>query len=254
MLYKCNNRGTHINMQLADIFKRLGFPKHTDEIYKVLSESKDPLLVAGIASRAQMPRTVVYRCLEKLEGEQLIKRTALGRRTSYYIDNPRRLKQAVRVFETDSAKVIEDNAKEREKEVPRSIRFLYGPEGIRAAFNDVIAHTPKGDTFYRYTSERDLGQVNSYLASDYRSRRDAKKLERLVISNPVSGGQKKPRLERFIKFIPADKDGFEQNIIQLVYGKRISIIDLTAEQVTIIENEQLANFQKVIFKLLYKRL
>ena len=76
----------------------------------------------------------------------------------------------------------------------------------------------------------------------------------MVISNPASGSQKKSRLERFIRYIPAAVDQFEQNIIQLVYGTRVAIIDLTKEEVTIIENQQLADFQKTIFKVLYKQL
>lgn len=160
----------------------------------------------------------------------------------------------MRTLDTQSESVLSTYIQAREKDVPQSVRFLHGPAGIRAAFDDVISHTPKGDTFFRYTSERDLAKVNKYLARDYRERRDKKKLERLVISNAVSGSQKKSRLERFVKFIPRDTDQFEQNIIQLIYGECVSIIDLTTEEVVIIENKQLTDFQKVVFKLLYKQL
>jgi hypothetical protein len=43
-------------------------------------------------------------------------------------------------------------------------------------------------------------------------------------------------------------------VIQLVYGSRVTMIDLTKEEVMIIENKRLADFQKSIFKVLYKRL
>lgn len=160
----------------------------------------------------------------------------------------------MKLTEQDTAALVAKEMKVREKDVPHHIRFLYGPSGIRAAFDDVITHSKKGDTFFRYTSEKDLQKVNSYLANDYRLRRDKKKLERKVISNAISGSQKKSRLERFIKFIPEESEQFEQNIIELVYGERVSIIDLNTEEVVIIENKKLADFQKVIFKLLYKRL
>jgi sugar-specific transcriptional regulator TrmB len=241
-------------MELQTIFKRLGFPKHTENVYVVLGKSKTPLLVATIAERAHVSRAVVYRCLKKLQREELIGASTIGRRTCYSAGSPRKLKSAIKIFQDKSEKGIETYAKEREKETPQNIRFLYGPIGIRSAFDDVITHTSKGDTFYRYTSERDLERVNRYLASDYRTRRDKKRLDRLVISNPISGNQKKFRLERFIKFIPPGVDRFEHNIIQLIYGNRVAIIDLSNEQTVIIENQQLADFQKVIFKLLYKRL
>ena len=241
-------------MELQDIFKRLGYPKNTDRVYRVLSTSREPILVSTIATHAKVSRVVVYRCLRKLEESKLITRSVIGRRIFYALLNPRRLKQLIAMSEKESGEVIEKYAKEREKEVPQSIRFMYGASGIRSAFDDVLAHTKKGDTFFRYTSERDLARVNRYLARDYRIRRDKKKLERLVISNPVSGKQKKSRLERFIKFIPPEVDQFEQDIIQLIYGDRVTIINLNTEEVFVIENKQLADFQKTIFKLLYKRL
>ncbi|KKS30629.1 MAG: hypothetical protein UV60_C0006G0042 [Parcubacteria group bacterium GW2011_GWA2_43_11] len=241
-------------MELQDIFKRLGYPKNTDTVYRTLSISKEPLLVSTIAQHANVSRMVVYRCLLKLEESKLVSRSVIGRRTFYALLNPRRLKQLIAMCEKESGEVIEKYAKEREKEVPQSIRFMYGASGIRSAFDDVLAHTKKGDTFFRYTSERDLARVNRYLARDYRIRRDKKKLERLVISNPVSGKQKKSRLERFIKFIPREVDLFEQDIIQLIYGNRVTIINLNTEEVFVIENKQLADFQKTIFNLLYKKL
>ncbi len=134
------------------------------------------------------------------------------------------------------------------------MRVFSGPKGIRDVFDDVISHSKKRDTFYRYTSERDLDSVNSYLSKDYRKRRDAKHLERLVISNPVSAKRKSSRLERFIKYFPKEVSLFDQNIIQLIYGERVAFIDLNKEEAFVIENQALADFQKVIFKQLYKKL
>jgi len=177
-----------------------------------------------------------------------------GKRHVYEITNPQLIAEA---FTAASHKADAGAAKvllQKEKHFDEQVRFLEGASGIRAAFDDVIAHTPRGDTFYRYTSEKDLAQVNSYLSPDYRARRDAKKLERLVISNPVSGKQKRSRLERFIRYIPADHSLFDQNIIQIIYGDRLLFIDLDTEKVVIIENKTLAEFQKVIFRQLYNSL
>jgi hypothetical protein len=96
--------------------------------------------------------------------------------------------------------------------------------------------------------------LKSQLPPSYRSERDKKKLERLVISNALSAKQKKPRLERFIKFLDGDREAFDHNIIQLVYANRVSILDLSTKKGIIIENDTFAAFQKTIFKALYKRL
>jgi sugar-specific transcriptional regulator TrmB len=241
-------------MSLTDIFKRLGYPKHSGRVYEILVASKESLLVATIAQRAKISRVVVYRILERMKADGLISAEKSGKRVRYAIHNPRALERLVQGRERVDVETIEAFVGETEKHVPKSVRFLHGPSGIRAVFNDVVDHTPKGDTFYRYTSERNLAEVNQYLSRDYRVRRDKKKLERLVISNPVSGKQKRGRLERFIKYVPQEVDQFTQNIIQLVYGKRIAIIDLSTKTAMIVENEQLADFQKVVFRLLYKRL
>lgn len=241
-------------MELKDVFKRLDFPKHSDQVYEVLTKQKSPLLVNAIAKEIGVSRMVVYRCLRPMVLHQLALPQALGKRTGYVVGKVSALSKLMTMTEESVSGVAEKIAKVRQKEVPHTTRFLSGPAGIKAAFDDVIEHTPKGETFFRYTSEKDLAKVNEYLARDYRQRRDKKKLERKVISNYISGSQKRSRLERFVRFIPEEADQFQQNIIQLVYGKRVSIIDLTKEEVMIIENKALAEFQKVMFILLYKQL
>lgn len=241
-------------METVDIFKRLGYPTHAEKVYDALVQRSDALSVTDIARATKLPRMTIYRCLEPLLRDGLAEQTQVGKRTYYSAGSPRKLTAAMQLTERESERAVSTYIKEREKDVPNTVRFLHGPAGIRAAFDDVIAHCARGETFFRYTSEQDLAKVNRYLARDYRVRRDKKKLERKVISNAVSGSQKRSRLERFIRFIPGEADQFEQNIIQLVYGKRLSIIDLETEEVTIIENERLAEFQKVIFRLLYDRL
>lgn len=241
-------------MTYETIFTRLGYPKHAAEIYRVLAGSSKPLLVTDIATGAKVPRMTVYRVLSELHRDKVVTSTPLGRRTGYAAAHPSVLEKLLARDAKETGKVIAKLETKHEKEVPSYIRFLSGPEGIRAAFDDVITHTPRGGMVYRYTSEKNLSEVNAYLAPDYRTRRDAKKLERLVISNPLSSAQKRKRLERFIRCIPADTDTFDQNIIQFVYGNRVSFIDITGEQVMIIEQAAMAEFQKVIFKQLYKKL
>ena len=236
------------------IFKRLGYPKHSAVIYQVLLDMSTPLLITAIATKAHVPRMTVYRVLTELGKDKVVEATRLGGRTGYTAMHPSVLTKLLERDVVKTDKTIAILTKKREKDVPSHVRFLYGKEGIQAAFDDVITHTPRGGIVYRYTSEKDLAEVNSYLAPDYRARRDAKKLERLVISNPLSSSQKRKRLERFIRCIPADADTFDQNVIQFVYGDRVSFIDITHEQVIIIEQAELAAFQKVIFKQLYKKL
>lgn len=241
-------------MEQAALFKRLGYPKHAEKVYEAVLTSEVALAVSTIATHTKLPRMTVYRCLESLVTDALIEPVTVGKRTFYGPGTPGRLAEVTRLADAESGQIAAAYTQKYSADAPRSVRFLHGAAGIRAAFDDVIEHTPKSETFFRYTSEKDLAKVNAYLARDYRERRDKKKLERKVISNAISGMQKKSRLERFIRFIPEEAAQFQQNIIQLVYGKRVSIIDLNKEEVMIVENEHLAEFQKTIFRLLYERL
>ena len=232
----------------------LGFGKNAYAIYAAIFTSKKPSLIADISQRSGLARQQVYRDLPPLLKAGYITELPLGKRMAYVARSPRRIETSLRSSLSTLSKSTERIAKKRERELPAHITYYQGFDGIRAIFDDAIEHTPKGDTFYRYTSERDLAAVNRYLSSTYRERRDRKKLERLVISNPASGRQKRPRLERFVKYIDPAGVSFEQNIIQLVYGKRLAFINLTTEEAFTIEDTALAEFQKVIFQQLYRRL
>jgi hypothetical protein len=66
--------------------------------------------------------------------------------------------------------------------------------------------------------------------------------------------QKKQRLERDLAIIPESVDEFEDNIFMSIYANKVAYIDFNSESSIIIENTQIANFQKKIFKLLFKSL
>lgn len=238
---------------ISYIFKRLGMSKHAGIVYEII-HNQGPISPSNIVRSGGIHRPAVYKSLSELSQHKLITTTQKGKRLLWKAGNP---KLIIDLFNKESETVAKIIPKQSDTQLTFSsqpIRFFNGTNGITAIFDDVIEHTPRGDTFYRYTSEQDLDTVNSYLSPDYRKFRDKKKLERLVISNPISGEQKRPRLERFIKFISEDMDMFNQNMIQLVYGQRIAIIDLNKLEGIVIESGTLAEFQKVIFKQLYKRL
>ena len=241
-------------MTFETIFTRLGYPKHSARIYEALTKESGAYLVTQIAKKTNLPRMTVYRVLTPICADNIVVRGISGKRITYQVAHPSVLEKLLSHETSETNRTLAKLKKSHKNVAPANIRFLFGREGITEAFDDVITHTHREGIVYRYTSEKNLSEVNAYLAPDYRKRRDAKKLERLVISNPVSGSQKQKRLERFIRYIPADVDRFDQNIIQFVYGSRVSFIDITKQEVMIIENAALATFQKVIFKQLYKKL
>lgn len=233
------------------IFDRLGLPKHSATIYIALQKN-DRLLAAQIAQKVGVHRPAAYRALAALVAAGYVHQEKNATRTYYRAQDESLIRADFANLSMSFAAV--PFKKTRSALLHTQIRSFAGAEGITAVFTDVIKHCKKGEVFYRYTSAQNLDQINAYLPPEYRKIRDAKKLERLVISNSTIGKQKRPRLERFIAYIPSEIDTFEQNIIQIIYGSRIAFIDIRAEHSFIIENAQLAEFQKVIFRTLYKRL
>lgn len=239
-------------MRINEIFKRLGLPKHADVVYKTLRKHGS-LSASDICREARLYRPAIYRAIKSLLDHSFIFVEMSGKRKTYHAAKPALIASEFIMVSGKVSKVLALKSVVQERQL-KEIRFLNGFDGIRQAFDDVVTHLPRGATFYRYTSERDLDAVNKYLSKSYRILRDRKKLERLVISNPVSGRRKRPRLERFVKFISSEIEVFDQNFIQLIYGDRVSLIDLNNERVVIIQNQMLADFQKVIFQQLYKSL
>ena len=201
-------------MDIEIIIDRLGLPKHSYEVYKVLQKS-GPLSVSDISKKIMVHRPAVYSALGGLLGHKFIFCEQKGKRKLYQAKHTRVIaNEFLGVSKKISQKLGESSNKD--EYVEENIRTLKGGAGVQKVFDDVINHESRGGTFYRYTSEKDLGSVNKYLSKDYRTRRDAKKLERLVISNPQSGEQKRPRLERFIKYISPQHSTFDHNIIQII--------------------------------------
>ena len=99
-----------------------------------------------------------------------------------------------------------------------------------------------------------MGKRDYYVPKNYQARRDAKRLERYVITNKSTLARKPSKLERAIRMIPHGTDLFAYDITQLIYWPKIAFVDYNTETSVIIENPIIAKFQERLFKLLYQRL
>ncbi len=242
------------NTKIQSLLRRLGLSQGDITVYLYLL-SHGASSATDIARRADKHRPAVYAALASLMQKGLVSTSPKGARTLYMAQKPDRLRALVTDLEVDLNESLSDlEALYGPRGNTPVVRMLEGKNGISQVFSDIVDSLEKGDVFYRYTSETDLAKVNSYLPRDYRKKRDGKKLERMVISNPVSGTEKKPRLERFIKYLGQGQERFEQNIIELIYGTKVAFIDLNSETTLVIENKALADFQKTIFTTLYAKL
>jgi sugar-specific transcriptional regulator TrmB len=237
-----------------ELFEKLGLRQSERAVYLALLKG-GALNMTEIADAAGLYRPAAYSALDRLRELGLIVAAPKGKRMRYSAESPQKLKTLVThtLQELDTA-LPALLALQRFSGVRPVMKYLEGKIGMKSIFADVVESLKTGEVFYRYTSEKDIDRANSYLPKNYRAMRDAKKLERFVISNAASGTRKAPRMERAIKIVSPNEDLFDSDVIEIIYGTKVAFLDLSTETGIILESAPLADFQKRIFKLLYKKL
>lgn len=241
-------------MEIEQLLRKLGLSRRAARVYVVLVGSL-PLSVSDISRKTGEYRPAVYRAIAELSKHQLIVPHAGKKRKRYSAEPPERLRALINssIAELDRA-IPELDARYKMRGKAPLVRVFEGRRGIGEVFANIVETTPKGGTFYRISAERDLARTNSYLPKDYRAKRDAKQLERFVITTPEVGAQKKARMERAMKYFPKGDVVFDQDTIEFIYADTIALIDLNTETALLVESPPLAEFQKKLFRLLYQRL
>ncbi len=239
---------------ITNILKRLTLTKEEIAVYMALLERSN-CSIAELVRVTPYHRPRIMEALKTLHMKALIVATRTGGRTLYSAASPHRLVEYAKALLQDTKQVLPEllDIKHAHTE-GHSIRTLVGEEGLSACFLDVVVSLKKSDIFYRISSAKDQDFVDSLVPDTYRPLRDAKQLERNVITSRYVGSQKKPRLERSIRYFEESDEVFEYNVIQFIYGDKISLLDFNSLTGTIIQNKAIAEFQRSLFLTLYKRL
>ena len=241
-------------MKNIELLRQLGLSGHAAEVYVALLEGGSQT-VASIARKAKIERPLVYRSLPTLLEKSLIAKMPKGKRTYYSALSPAKLKVLIGELDTALDETLPSLRERFEQMGDRPhVTFLEGRQGIIYVYEDILTTLPPGGVFYRYSSKDHPRKEGFYVPKNYRERRDAKKLERFVITNKQNVTHKKPRLERATKTVPQGSELFAYNITELIYGPKIAFVDYNTETAIIIENPVIAKFQERLFKLLYQRL
>lgn len=232
----------------------LGFSEKEGDVYFLLV-SRGPLTIAEITSHTSLHRPYAYKTVTSLIEKQAVYKSIEKGRKVYIATSPRKVKDLLEI-KKQKAEALLDELEDQyvAPHLETKVTTFHGRKGITSMFADLVESQKKGDIFYRYTSEENTQEADTFLPKDYRTIRDKKELERFVIANSQAALSKKKRLERAMKVIPKGEASFSQNCIQLIYGNKVSFMNLTKLQGVIIEDGDLASFQREIFKMLYKRI
>lgn len=179
-----------------------------------------------------------------------------GKRNSYLPASPEKINRAYEErYQAQQGAIRQLEEKYRGLERKTNVVFRKGVEGIRDTYRDIAASIEPGGVFYRITSEVDVERINEhYIPRDYKPERDRKEIGRYVIMSERTAEKKRPKLERETRIISADVDDFDDNVIFTIYSDKVSFVDFNTETSVIIENREIAEFQKKVFRLLFKKL
>jgi hypothetical protein len=167
--------------------------------------------------------------------------------------SPKRLKELL----TEQERKIDEEIIALEDSVTSSqhspiVTMRHGTQALRQLDEEMTLELKKGDTYYRYSSvDSDKWIPGRYMTNTSKKLRNAKDLQRFIITNDSEKIRKSWHPNRAIKTVPKKFDLFKQHVNLLVYGDKVIIADFEDETAVVIENKKFAEFQKALFKTLY---
>lgn len=247
-------------MEHSEFLQKLGLGERDSVVYLLLLQN-GRAGISQIARDTGLYRTMVYDAIAQLEEEGLVTASPNGKYKVYAAESPRKLEgkflELANQFDAEIEHLV---ALHKKPLSPRpTVKYREGKIGIIAIHDDIVETLKKGDIYYRYSSSNvhRTGTHDTrpqYLSKKYRLLRDQKQLERKVITNVPNKAGKRPRLEREVKVVPPDFDLFEYNVSEIIYGNKVAVIDYNTETAITIEHPRIAQFQKKIFELLFRKL
>lgn len=237
------------------LFEWIWLSRNSASIYLNLLEHWKST-ITEIANYTSLHRVQLYRLLPYLIESSFVLVTTKWKKKYYSPSSPTKINEAYQEIQEANKWTI-NILLEKYNNIDKKPTVIYNEwkKWITNIFNDIVNSLEKWDVFYRITSEIDVEKIdNTYLPKDYREKRDKKELERYVIMSNNASQNKKPRLEREIKVIPKNMDDFQDNILLTIYANKVWLIDFNTENSILIENKQIADFQKKLFKILFKSL
>ncbi len=243
------------NKNFLPILKAVWLTESDANIYLSLVENGLSAL-SDIATQTGYHRIQIYRRLPFLLESGFLIEVKKGKRNFYKACHPEKINEIYeRNFQNNKAIIESLSQKYESAEKKTNISFQTGLKWIQNVYYDILNSSKKWDTFFRITSEVDVDKINEYyIPKDYREKRDKKQIQRYIIMTEKTANKKKPKLEREVKIIDGKKEKFDDNISFTIYSDKISFVDFNKETSIIIESKEIADFQRKIFQLLFKKL
>jgi len=231
-----------------------------------LSEKEIKVYVAGLklglanvssyAEKANLPRTTIYDLLKSLKEKGLASYVIKSGVKYFSVANPKELLEKLQEKEKKIKEILSEleNLQKVSIEKPK-VEFYQGLEGIKTVADDIIKK-PK-TTYFAFISEKALKFIPIYHLQYRRKRKERKIFVNIITEKtPVTEELKRKDKEELRETRFLEKVMKNSVTSFFIYGNKIAYIIATEmEQVgVIIENKDIAEFQKKIFDQLWKKL
>jgi sugar-specific transcriptional regulator TrmB len=239
----------------ASLLRLFGISEKWIIIYLALLQW-GPMHRSELARVTNFHRVDLYRHIPLLIDVWLIHETIKGKRSIFVANSPERLKILLEDLQSDATSKIDHLVSVFDSQVSERPKIVYHEKntGVTEVFRDIMDTQKHGDTLYRISSETDVASVNSYMPHNYRKVRSEKEIQMYLIMPEWTASEKKSRLDREMVTIPTGLSEFKENISMSIYNNKVAYMDYSTWSSIIIEHEQIATFQKQIFKLLFDSL
>ncbi len=251
-------------MRYLQVLEELGFSTKEIAVYLALL-AVDSSTVTEIAKKAEIQRTTCYEILDSLLHRGIITKFKKHKKIYFQAGDPRRLIQYLEREKEEKIKVIEQQKSKvnevmteflsllEPKNTKPKVEFYEGEKGMREAYENTL--TSEGEILsYANVEEVHKGLPNFF--PEYYTRRAALGIPiRAVFTNNAPSKElathdKQEMRETVI--LPDPQDTFSPEIN--IYNNKMLIASWKEKMAVIIESKELADLQRVIYKIVWDAL
>jgi len=209
--------------------------------------------ISDIASKSGIKRTTIYQYIDDLIKKDLLCKTIKGKRVYYLAQKPEKILKKIENKKRRFAKILPElNSIYSQSSHKPNIRYYEGIEGMREIYNE-MTNTSKilysifsADKYYANFNEED-GNIF------FNNIRENGGLLKDMVEDTEAGRQyaKAGYHQELgkVKILPKE---FKLAVDVLVTGNQVAMISQVNLVGVIVENPEIADFQKNIFKFIWK--
>lgn len=236
---------------IEEVLKEFGLTDREVEVYLALLKLGNAL-VQDIAKKAGTYRTYTYEILKSLMEKGLVSYVIKSGKQYFEAARPEKMLNILKEKESKISQILPELKTIYKSVIEKpKIEFYEGKEGLKTILDDLIK--TKQELLVYSSTKKQLSLLDFYFPQYIKRRVEAKiKIKVLTErSRETLEMHKKDKKElREMRFLP---EGFEFPTATNIYGNKVAILSLEKEPVgVIIENDDIAKTQRMVFELLWK--